>query len=383
MTTIKGRGHTGIYIHIPFCVSKCNYCAFLSFAADEEQKEKYVRALIRETESRGAEAGVCDTIYFGGGTPSLLTAGQIDRVLGAVRKTYRIDSDPEITLEANPATVTEETLRGYRSAGVNRLSFGVQSMDDAVLGRLGRIHTAEDVRKDMKAARRAGFDNISLDQIFAIPGTTLEEALDDTRKIAEMRPEHFSFYSLQLEEGTRFFRMFSEGKLDEVPDDIDREMYHRGCELLQKAGYEHYEISNFAMPGRRSRHNSKYWDMSGYTGLGLGASSYTGGSRMVNVSDIDEYERMVMRGETAFAETHRNTERDEIAEAVFTGLRRVEGIRFENILGSKDAFFDYYSKETGEIESFVKSGHLIVDDEGMRLTAEGIDISNRIMEIFV
>lgn len=383
MTTIRGRVRTGLYIHIPFCVSKCNYCSFLSFAVSEEEKESYVHALISEIESRGDESDICDTIYFGGGTPSLLDAKQIGRILEAVRKTYRVDNDPEITLEANPATVTEEKLRGYRTEGINRLSFGVQSMDDRLLKKLGRIHTSEDVRRDMKAARKAGFENISLDQIFAIPGSTLEEALRDTREIAAMRPEHLSFYSLQLEEGTPFFTMFSEGSLNEVPDDIDRKMYHRGCEILEDAGYEHYEISNFAKPGRRSGHNSKYWNMSEYIGFGLGASSYVGGSRMVNVSDIGEYERLALRGSKSFADVHRNTERDEIGEAVFTGLRRIEGISFHDILGSKEKFFEYYNKEIGEIRSFEESGHLIVDDDGMRLTREGIDISNRIMEIFV
>ncbi len=227
----------GIYIHIPFCVKKCNYCAFLSGPAGPEVRQEYVNHLIKEIRLRSREVPEADTIYFGGGTPSLLTPEQIGRILEEVRSAFRISEDAEVTLEANPGTLTAESLAGYRTAGINRLSMGVQSMDDRRLRYLGRIHTAEEVRRDVKMAREAGFRNINLDLIFAIPGTGVSDALEDLEAIAALEPEHISFYSLQLEEGTSFFRDFEAGKLREVPDETDREMYHRGIQALREKGY--------------------------------------------------------------------------------------------------------------------------------------------------
>lgn len=308
----------GIYIHIPFCVKKCSYCAFLSGPAGPEVRQEYVNHLIEEIRLRSREVPEADTIYFGGGTPSLLTPEQIGRILEEVRSAFRISEDAEVTLEANPGTLTAESLEGYRAAGINRLSMGVQSMDDRRLRYLGRIHTAEEVRRDVKMAREAGFHNINLDLIFAIPGTDVSDAMEDLEAIAALEPEHISFYSLQLEEGTSFFRDFEAGKLREVPDETDREMYHRGIRALREKGYRHYEISNFARPGCESRHNSKYWNMAEYVGLGLGASSYTGHRRTVNETDLKVYSEMLDRGELAFMEVHENSEGDDISEAVFT-----------------------------------------------------------------
>ena len=226
----------GIYIHVPFCVKKCNYCAFLSGPAGPEVRQGDVNHLIEEIRLRSREVPEADTIYFGGGTPSLLTPEQIGHILEEVRKAFRITEGAEVTLEANPGTLTEESLAGYGNAGINRLSMGVQSMDDRRLRYLGRIHTAEEVRRDVKMAREAGFHNINLDLIFAIPGTDVSDAMEDLEAIAALEPEHISFYSLQLEEGTSFFRDFEAGKLREVPDETDREMYHRGIQVLREKG---------------------------------------------------------------------------------------------------------------------------------------------------
>lgn len=380
---IQSKDLPGIYIHIPFCRKKCNYCAFLSGASTEAEREEYVEALLREIRIRKGEVDQADTIYFGGGTPSLLTVDQIRRIIETVKANYTISTDAEITLEANPATLTREKLEGYRRAGVNRLSMGVQSMNDARLQYLGRIHTAEDAVKEFRMARAAGFDNINLDLIFAVPGTHLSDAMEDLRELVALQPEHISFYSLQLEEGTPFFQQFEAGDLHEVPDDEDREIYHRGCCYLKEQGYEQYEISNFAKAGYVSRHNSKYWSMAEYVGLGLGASSYVGHCRMENLSDLKEYGEMVRRGQKPFEAVYSNSEKDDVAEAVFTGLRRREGIRFADILGSKADFFQYYRDVEAEIAEFCKGGFLEVSDVGMRLTEKGIDISNRIMALFV
>lgn len=373
----------GIYIHIPFCVKKCNYCAFLSGPAGPEVRQEYVNHLIEEIRLRSREVPEADTIYFGGGTPSLLTPEQIGHILEEVRKAFRITEGAEVTLEANPGTLTEESLAGYGNAGINRLSMGVQSMDDRRLRYLGRIHTAEEVRRDVKMAREAGFHNINLDLIFAIPGTEVSDAMEDLEAIAALEPEHISFYSLQLEEGTSFFRDFEAGKLREVPDETDREMYHRGIRALREKGYRHYEISNFARPGYESRHNSKYWNMAEYVGLGLGASSYTGHRRMVNETDLKAYSEMLDRGELAFMEVHENSEEDDISEAVFTGLRREEGIRYRDVLGSEAAFWKYFREALPEAREYETGGFLEMTDEGLRLTERGIDISNGIMALFV
>lgn len=373
----------GIYIHIPFCVKKCSYCAFLSGPAGPEVRQEYVNHLIEEIRLRSREVPEADTIYFGGGTPSLLTPEQIGRILEEVRSAFRISEDAEMTLEANPGTLTAESLEGYRKTGINRLSMGVQSMDDRRLRYLGRIHTAEEVRRDVKIAREAGFHNINLDLIFAIPGTDVSDAMEDLESIAALEPEHISFYSLQLEEGTSFFRDFEAGKLREVPDETDREMYHRGIRALREKGYRHYEISNFARPGYESRHNSKYWNMAEYVGLGLGASSYTGHRRTVNETDLKVYSEMLDRGELAFMEIHENSEADDISEAVFTGLRREEGIRYRDVLGSKAAFWEYFREALPEARAYEAGGFLELDDEGLRLTERGIDISNGIMALFV
>jgi oxygen-independent coproporphyrinogen-3 oxidase len=379
---------SGVYIHVPFCVRKCRYCAFLSAPAEQSEIDEYVRLAAEEMKIRAGEVRGADTVFFGGGTPSLLTPEQIRFLIETARSAFEVTDDAEITMEANPATVTPDSLSGYREAGVNRLSMGVQSMDDALLKRLGRIHSAADVRRDFADARKAGFENINLDIIFAIPGESEERSLRDLEEIAALEPDHISFYSLQLEEGTEFFRLFEDGLLEEVPDDVDRRMYHAGIDFLGSRGYEHYEISNFARPGKMSRHNMKYWSMAEYAGIGLGASSYTRGAdgahrRSRDHSAVSDYREALMDGRAPFADVHVNSDFDDISEAVFTGLRRSGGIRFDEAAGSKERFMEIYRDAMAEAEGFVESGHLVITGDGMKLTEKGIDISNRIMALFV
>ncbi len=381
----------GLYVHIPFCRSKCKYCGFLSSPADEEEVSKYVEYLRKECELRAKECEglIFDTVYFGGGTPTVLSNRQLSTILDDYRKRYQIASNAEITLEANPGTLGNSDkevlarLTELRKAGFNRLSMGAQSMNDARLSFIGRIHDSKTVKRDFQLAREAGFDNINLDIIFSIPGETTEDALRDIREIAELSPEHISFYSLQLEEGTPFFEMWENKEFEEVSDEADRETYHRGSALLKELGYEHYEISNFARKGRRSKHNSKYWAMAWYSGQGLGASGYMHGARYANESGMAEWCEAIDSGRLPIAEEHRNSRHDLISEAIFTGLRRVEGISFAELGMTRKEVEDYYSDVWSEATGFVKSGHLILDDAGMRLTEQGIDISNRIMALFV
>lgn len=415
-----------IYIHIPFCIKKCNYCSFLSFSCSEEERERYVSALIEEIKGckdRFAYTPNISTVYLGGGTPSVLKAEQLGHIMSAVRESFDISENAEITIEANPGTVgnTDEdvrkTLHQYREYGFNRLSMGVQSLNNDVLKFIGRIHTAEDVKRDFRIAREEGWDNINLDLILSLPiNNSREQSLADLKELIDMHPEHISCYSLQIEEGTPFGRLYDEGKLNEVSDEEDRETYHKVCALLTAAGYEHYEISNFAYAGEdagefgsaerahspyRSRHNSSYWNMSDYIGLGLGASGFVNGVRYRNTCDMQQYLVFFSGGSPgviapeSYDEYHRNTAHDNISEAVFTGLRRIEGIRYEDAvryiasenidaaLSTKERFWQYYSDVREEADRYVASGHLIIDDEGMRLTESGIDISNSIMALFV
>ncbi len=427
------RHKTGLYIHIPFCVKKCNYCAFLSFPAEMPLRRKYAKALMTEISMRAeetmhgfnmpkyvdgeADALELDTVYFGGGTPSIFEVSDLSNMMKLIKSKYRINGSAEITLEANPGTlgskdpVTRMKFQAYKSMGINRLSMGVQSMDNNRLAFLGRIHTAENVARDFRLAREAGFDNINLDIIFSVPGETTADAIDDARKIIELGPEHISCYSLQLEEGTPFYEMAEAGRIHEIDDEEDRATYHELCKFLAASGYEHYEISNFAREGCKAEHNSLYWSMDDYIGAGLGASGFVNGRRYKNVSDIDEYFRLIDAGilPEDSDETHMNTPFDNISEAVFTGLRRIEGFRYEDALSvyrnapgvqnpdnnescngcgdgtvsPREEFWEIYADAKAEAEEFCREGFLIMDDSGLRLTEAGIDISNTIMSIFV
>ena len=411
----------GIYIHMPFCVQKCRYCAFLSFSAEGSPRKEYMDALEKEIKLRSAlekKNGTdkpVSTIYIGGGTPSVMDISSMSEMVKTLRRSFEVDPDAEFTLEANPATLGRKDgvmlakLQAYKYMGVNRLSMGVQSMDNDRLHYLGRIHTAENVARDMEIIRRKGFSNVNLDLMFSVPGESTEDAMRDLERILALAPEHISCYSLQIEEGTPFGEMAESGELTEVPDEEDRETYHRICRRLRDAGYEHYEISNFAKKGDdpaapgpyRSRHNSLYWNMDEYIGLGLGASGFINGVRYKNTSDLEEYLAVLEEGRLPVAEEHRNTAFDNISEAVFTGLRRREGIRYEDAVRAymdaddaerpeilpgddfRDVFWDIFAEAREEAFGYAGRGLLIINDEGLKLTEQGIDISNSIMSLFV
>lgn len=426
----SGGALPGLYIHIPFCVRKCRYCAFLSGLADDEAIREYVGALKRELRFYSSDR-VFDSIYFGGGTPSILEPAVIGELIELARESYRFPDDLEITLEVNPGTLGDDEaavrrrLSGYRAAGVNRISMGVQSMDNKRLMFLGRIHSAEEVARDFALARDCGFENISLDLITAVPGMSLAGALSDIRAVAALGPDHISMYTLQLEECTPLHKAWERGEFEILSDEADREMYHEGVKLLKELGYDRYEISSFARDkSKRSRHNSKYWCMAEYLGVGLGASGFLDGIRYVNTSDMTEYLAGRWR-----SEEHRNSMHDTISEAVFTGLRRSEGVTFAEVMrfageasglasaqtsetagglacdsasaeasgpasaqtsetasgltGAAEAFWNYYKDIKSELSEFQKDGYIIIDEQGMRLTDSGIDISNTIMALFV
>ena len=363
----------GVYIHIPFCISKCRYCGFYSHeGASDAEKAAYVESLIDDMKEYGriyGRAYEVDTVFIGGGTPSILPSAAMEELLGCLRASFQLKAGAEITIEANPKTLTEEKLRAYRRAGINRLSIGLQSFNDRCLKNLGRAHTAADFLDNFYLARDCGFDNINMDLMFAIPGHSMEIWEDTLRKTIMLSPEHVSFYSLQIEEGTPFYDMFLAGEIEQIPDETDREMYHRAIMLLKQAGYDHYEISNCALQGRQCRHNLKYWSMEDYLGIGSGASSFVDGVRFT---------------EAPLMEFRENSLADTAGEFVFTGLRKSGGIRFDDFKRlTGQEFWDVFADRKGELAPFFASGQLVDTGEGLRLSERGIDISNVIMAIFV
>lgn len=273
----------GIYIHIPFCLNKCNYCDFLSFKSTTEEREKYIDFLIKEIELYPNFS--YKTVYFGGGTPSILTPQQISKILNSLN----IDENAEITLETNPKTVDLEKLIAFRKIGINRLSIGIQSFNSNHLKQLGRLHSSKEGEEAFFLARKAGFENISLDLMFSLPNQTLEELKSDLKKLFSLRPEHFSIYSLIWEEGTNFFERLENGELKETNNDLEASMYELIIDEAKNNGYIHYEISNFCLPGKKSLHNTKYWQNKEYLGIGIGASGYYSNIRYKNLLTFNEY----------------------------------------------------------------------------------------------
>ena len=374
----------GIYIHLPFCVQKCRYCDFLSFTEfGEEERRRYLGKVMEEIVGRSQRYRKdyrVDSIFIGGGTPSLFPPSWIEEILDTIYARFHVAEDGENTMEVNPGTVTENRLKGYRRAGINRLSVGVQSFRAGLLTYLGRIHTARDAEETFCAARAAGFSNINLDLIFGIPGQTMDHWKQDMHRALALGSEHLSFYSFQDEEGTAIHEDIAAGRVQPLTDLEDRLMYHHAVETLNAAGYTHYEISNAARPGFSSRHNLKYWSMEDFLGIGLGAHSYMERRRFANTEVWKEY--MIASGSRNMTIwTHRNTEQEDISEYVFLGLRKTEGINlhaFQAMFG-KD-FWDIYSEET---EGLIRRGLLEHRDEILRLTPLGLDLSNQVFMEYV
>ncbi|MEQ2547620.1 radical SAM family heme chaperone HemW [Dorea sp. AM58-8] len=373
-----------LYLHIPFCVSKCKYCDFLSAPSGEEQRQIYVERLCRRIRywsdvihNYGYEIV---SIFVGGGTPSILTEAQITQVFEAVHESFPIREDAEITLEMNPGTDVKDKLPVYRELGINRLSMGLQSADNEELKCLGRIHTYEDFRQVYQWAREAGFTNINVDLMSAIPGQTLESYEDTLRKVADLEPEHISAYSLIIEEGTPFYERYGEGRhAEELPDeDIERQMYVRTGEILEDYGYHRYEISNYAKDGYECRHNLGYWDRKEYLGLGAGASSLMDHIRWKEPDHIGPSTGLVLEEREDFTRLRR---KDEMEEFMFLGLRKINGVSEYDFYKSFRVSMDEIYKES--IENLIKEGLLVREEDRIRLTDRGIDLSNYALSQFL
>lgn len=369
----------GVYIHIPFCVQKCVYCDFLSAPATQERQEAYLRALKREIEREaGSYADYrVETVFFGGGTPSILEAEEIAECLAILRKQYHISKEAEITIEMNPGTVTLEKLQGFRAAGVNRLSIGLQSAQNEELKLLGRIHTWEDFLHTYEMARLADFRNINIDLMSALPGQSCKTWEDSLQKVLALKPEHISAYSLMIEEGTRLYDHLEE--YPQIPsEEDDRLMYQRTKKLLQEQGYERYEISNYALKGCESRHNTVYWTRKAYAGFGLGASSMVADKRWNNTTDMARYL-------AADSEKKENIQvlslQECMEEYMFLGLRMMQGV-------SAQRFYENFGKTMQDvygavIAKWIKEGYLQQNGDFVSLTEEGIDVSNVIFADFL
>lgn len=375
----------GIYIHIPFCRSRCSYCDFATGAYDGPLAERYVRAVATEIETFDHAPQALrevDTIYFGGGTPSLLSPAQVARILEAAHARFRVTADAEITMEMNPGTLTEDVLREYRRLSVNRASFGAQTFDDRELRRLGRAHTADDVRQTIRYLRGAGFDNVSFDLIAGLPAQTLDAWARNLDEALALRPEHLSFYLLEVHEGTPLADHISSGRQPLPDDDLAAEMYRLMLDRSSAAGYEHYEISNLCLPGFESRHNSKYWLAEAVYGFGCSAHSYDGQRlRWANERDAARYVSLIEAGDRAVVETTELDDHEAAAEAVFLGLRLMRGISFDEHRARFGE--DLREKHAHDLARLTDAGLVAWDHDLMKLTRSGALLSNEVFATFV
>ena len=369
-----------IYIHIPLCVKKCAYCDFASFSGRVAQRESYVKAVCCELRTQAAFFGRrrVRTVFFGGGTPTLLTGAQVQEIMDTLRECFDILPDAEVTMEGNPGTLTKENICAYRQAGVNRLSLGVQSMDDALLSAIGRIHTAAQAEEAVRLAREAGFDNLNLDLMYGLPGQSAEQWKATLESAIALAPEHLSCYSLILEEGTLLYEQVNRGTCAPLPDE---DAICAMDEITQKwtraAGYAQYEVSNYAKPGRACRHNIVYWECEPYRGVGLSAHSDMDGRRFYNPSDWEEYMRIAQIGETARASEGDNTREDRMFERMMMGLRQTRGVnrlRFAREFGAAPE--DIWAEQ---IARLTKDGLLTREGDRLRLTQRGMQVMNSVL----
>jgi oxygen-independent coproporphyrinogen III oxidase len=370
----------GLYIHVPFCSAICNYCNFNRGLFDADLKARYVEALIDEIQGAG-RAGRADTIYFGGGTPSLLEPDEVARIIDACTSSFAVAGDREVTLEANPETVTEARLAAFRAAGVNRLSFGVQSLNDEELRRLSRLHSAVRAREAVTEARGAGFDNVSVDLMMWLPEQRTSDWLETVDGAIALAPDHLSLYLLELYPNAPLKEEMARARWSQAPEDDAAAMYVTAMERLEAAGLQQYEISNVARSGRESRHNLKYWTDGEWLGFGCGAHSTLDGVRWKNVSSTQEYiDRTAAQTSTA-VDVRRLSPDERLGDALFTGLRLVDGIDLTAI----DTRYgvDVWSRFGPDLAPFIEQGCLRREGSRLWLTRDGMLVAHEVMAVFV
>lgn len=372
----------GIYLHIPFCVRKCQYCDFLSMPAGGRVKERYTQALCREIQSRSRELEAYEirSVFWGGGTPSLLSAKQYERIAQTLTQCApHWRQNAEWTVEANPGTVSAELAGVWRKWGANRVSLGAQAYQEPILRSLGRIHTWDQVVSSVELLRKTGFDNLNLDLMMGLPGQSLSDWRQTLEKAVELNPEHLSCYSLIIEEGTPFWDQYADGRL-QIAEEEERQMYALTLELLEQKGYRQYEISNFAREGFSCLHNLAYWDLSSYRGLGLGASSYIRGGRIRNTDSLAEY--CAAEDPAALERVEEEASlKNEMEEWMFLGLRRTEGVLEEEFRQRFHISPDrLYQKQLADL---LEQGLIIRNEGRIRLSRRGLDFANLVFEAFL
>jgi oxygen-independent coproporphyrinogen-3 oxidase len=378
----------GLYVHVPFCSAICNYCNFNRGLFDASLKARYVEALIAEIAAAGqagraggAGSAGADTIFFGGGTPSLLEPSEIALIIAVCEDAFDVARDREVTLEANPESVTEDRLAAYRAAGVNRLSFGVQSFRDDELKRLSRLHSADRARAAYGEARRAGFDNLSLDLMMWLPGQRVGQWLESIDRAIALAPEHLSLYMLEVYPNAPLKDEMARARWSQAPDDDAAAMYLTAMERLDAAGLAQYEISNVARPGRRSRHNLKYWTDGEWLGFGCGAHSTREGARWKNVSATEEYIARIQAGESVASDMRRLPAAERLGDALFMGLRLSDGVDL-SVIGERYGV-DVWQRYGADLARFIDAGCLLRAGARLRLTRPGMLLANDVMSVFV
>lgn len=374
----------GIYIHIPFCIQKCYYCDFCSFDKLQNKQAEYVDALIKEIKNtHNKNELLIKTVYIGGGTPSILNANEIKKVIATIKTNFLLSKDCEITIEMNPGTVTKEKLEIYKDSGINRLSIGLQSTNDEILKELGRIHNYKQFEDIYEKARAIGFNNINVDLMIGLPNQTIDNVSKSLKDVIQKNPEHISVYSLILEDNTKLKNLIEEGKLSLPDEDAERIMYWTVKDTLEENGYNHYEISNFSKLGYESKHNTDCWNQKEYIGFGIAAHSYFNNIRYSNICDINEYVKNInsKNFEKNIIIHEIQEEEDKMNEYMILGLRMIEGI-------NKQVFKEKFSRNVNDvykksIEKLINL-ELISDEKGIiKLTKKGIDFANIVWEEFV
>jgi oxygen-independent coproporphyrinogen III oxidase len=371
----------GLYVHIPFCSSICNYCNFNRGLFDAGLKTRYVGALLDQVRRSPFGGRAADTLFFGGGTPSLLEPSEIAAIITELRARFALADDAEITLETNPETVDREKLERFRTAGVNRISFGVQSFQDDELKRLGRIHSADRARAAMTAAREAGYDNISLDLMMWLPGQSVDRWLANVDALIDAAPDHASLYLLELYPNAPLKEEMARAGWSLAPDDDAAEMYLEAMARLERHGYSQYEISNVARIGRASRHNLKYWSDGEWVGFGCGAHSTVAGARWKNLSGTDDFVRRIASGASVVTERRVLSLDERLGDALFTGLRLSQGIDIEKV--GRRYGVDVWSRYGQALAPYLEQGWLVRRQDHLSLTRTGMLMANEVMAAFV
>ena len=374
------RGPLGLYLHIPFCEAICNYCNFNRGLLDGARKQRYLHALGHEIDTC-ADLGSVDTLFFGGGTPSVLTPAEVASLIARCRAVADFASGTEITIEMNPETASVQRLEGYLEAGVTRLSLGVQSFRDEELERLGRVHDAARAVEAFAQARAAGFDDINIDLMVWLPDQTVLQWMESVDRLTDLGPDHVSLYLLELYPNAPLREEMARGGWSQAPEERAVEMYRLGLDRLEAAGYEQYEISNVAKRGYRSRHNLKYWSDGAWIGFGCGAHSTRGGVRWHNVAEVGEYVSRLVAGCSPVATRRRLSAEERLADVMFLGLRLSNGIDLAEV--RRRYGVDVWARWGSELGVCVEAGLLVREAEKLRLTRDGMLLSSEVMQVFV